>query len=121
VAANNEVIPNQQISSTGPVGNALQQMKASKLSQSQATKDLFKAKPLIPGNTISEQQTARNIFRAISFFDLDQLKVILSEMELRKSLEIVNLYDDQGRTALHVAANQDTYSIAAFLIGYFKG
>jgi ankyrin repeat protein len=41
-------------------------------------------------------------------------------MELRKSLEIVNLQDENGYTVLHSAAYFNTFKIADFLITFFR-
>ena len=41
-------------------------------------------------------------------------------MELRKSLEIVNLQDENGYTVLHSAAYFNTFKIADFLISFFR-
>jgi hypothetical protein len=41
-------------------------------------------------------------------------------MELRKSLERVNLQDENGYTVLHSAAYFNTFKIADFLITFFR-
>lgn len=41
-------------------------------------------------------------------------------MELRKSLEIVNLLDEGGYSVLHSAAYYNTYKIAEYLVNFFR-
>lgn len=53
-------------------------------------------------------------------FDQNKLSQILNGLELRKSLEIVNLQDEQGYTILHSAAYYNSYRIADFLINFFR-
>jgi ankyrin repeat protein len=53
-------------------------------------------------------------------FDLNKLTNILNNLELRKSLEIVNLQDEQGYTVLHSAAYYNSFRIADFLITFFR-
>ena len=68
----------------------------------------------------ADQQDAKLIFLYINTFDLNKLKAILTQMELRRSLEIVNLQDDQGYNVLHSAAYYNTFRIAEFLISFFR-
>ena len=53
-------------------------------------------------------------------FDLTKLKKIVESFELRKSLEIINLQDEQGYTLLHSSTYYNTYKIAEYLIGFIR-
>ncbi len=53
-------------------------------------------------------------------FDLNKLTKILQGLELRKSLEIVNLQDESGYTVLHSAAYYNTYKIADYLVSFIR-
>jgi ankyrin repeat protein len=68
----------------------------------------------------ADQQEARSIYQSILSFDLTRLSTILNGLDLRKSLEIVNLQDEAGYTVLHSAAYYNTFKIADFLISFFR-
>ena len=63
---------------------------------------------------------ARNIYQCIQTFDINHLTLILSKLDLRKSVEIVNMQDEAGYTLLHSAAYYNTFKIADYIITFFK-
>ncbi|CDW88101.1 dhhc zinc finger domain containing protein [Stylonychia lemnae] len=71
-------------------------------------------------NTNTDRQDAKAIYQAIQSSNLKKLQNTLERIEFRRSLEIVNLFDQQGYTVLHAAAYCNTYEIASFLIKFFK-
>lgn len=46
---------------------------------------------------------------------------MLNKLDLRKSVEIVNLHDEAGYTLLHSAAYYNTFKIAEYIINFFRG
>lgn len=66
--------------------------------------------------TLAEELDAPKLYQAISTFDIRKLSYLLQNLELRKSLEIVNLYDSKGYTLLHHASYQNSFKISDFLI-----
>ena len=62
----------------------------------------------------------RAIFEALTSFDINKLKVILSRIELQDSLSLPELYDDDGHNLLHRAAYDNTFRISEYLINYYK-
>jgi hypothetical protein len=70
--------------------------------------------------SITDHQEVKSIYHAIMTFDLDKLQRILNNLEIRKSLEIVNLVDEAGHNVLHSAAYYNTAKIGEFLVSFFK-
>ena len=74
--------------------------------------------------SISSKYTLKNkqkaIFEALSSFDINKLKSILQRIELADSLNIPDLFDDDGHNLLHRAAYDNTFRISEYLIMYYK-
>lgn len=51
---------------------------------------------------------------------MSKLKNALENLELLESLEILDLYDDNGHTLLHSAAYVNSFKIVDYLISYFR-
>lgn len=69
---------------------------------------------------MAEQNESRTISHCIQTFDLSKLSSILQKLDLRKSVEIVNLHDEVGYTLLHSAAYYNTFKIAEYIINFFR-
>eukprot|EP00347_Sterkiella_histriomuscorum_P002633 403367392 len=70
--------------------------------------------------SFADQQEARMIFNHISQLDFNKLKQTLDQLEHRKSLEIVNLFDENGQTVLHAASYYNSFKIFEYLISFFR-
>ncbi len=68
--------------------------------------------------TLKTKQKA--IFEALSSFDINKLKSILQRIELADSLNLPDLFDDDGHNLLHRAAYDNTFRISEYLIMYYK-
>ena len=77
------------------------------------------AKKHIPGK-VSLKSKQKQIFDALSSFDINRLKTILQRVELQDSLTIRELIDEDGHNLLHRAAYDNTFRISEFLITYYK-
>ena len=62
----------------------------------------------------------KQIFEALSSFDINKLKSILQKVDLKDSLTLKDLMDDDGHNLLHRAAYDNTFRISEFLITYYK-
>ena len=60
------------------------------------------------------------IFEALTSFDINKLKSILSRVELQDSLTITGIIDEDGHNLLHRAAYDNTFRISEFLITFYK-
>jgi ankyrin repeat protein len=53
-------------------------------------------------------------------FNVSKLSNIITGLELRKSLDIVNLVDEMGYSVLHSASYYNSHKIAELLISFFR-
>lgn len=66
------------------------------------------------------KQKQKQIFEALTSFDINKLKVMLQRIELMDSLSLPDLYDEDGHNLLHRAAYDNTFRISECLITYYK-
>lgn len=67
-----------------------------------------------------DEESAQDIFRTLTILDTRNLEKLLNSLELRQSLEVINLYSSNGFTLLQLAAFKNCYKIASFLISFIR-
>ena len=61
-----------------------------------------------------------SLFQSLIYNDLPRLKQLLSTLDLRASLDIVNLFDNNGLTLLHRAVSINSMEFTRYIIRFIK-
>lgn len=61
-----------------------------------------------------------SLFQSLTYNDLPRLKQLLSTLDLRASLDIVNLFDNNGLTLLHRAVSINSMEFTRYIIRFIK-